>query len=323
MGARNHSGLLVLTAASLVSAALGSIHAFSVFLQPLETAFGASRALASLTYSFALVFLTAAVLFGPLIYGRLKPTAIFLLVTIGGVAGAFIAASATTLLVIWIGYSLVFGAANGLGYGFGLQFAARANPEKAGFSMGIVTAAYAFGATIAPYGFEVALSVGGFRMAMLALAGVLCAVGILAIFLVKRSRAEYGTERAATPSTRTAFVPVVKLWLAYGCAVAAGLMAIGHAAGIAASAGFGGWIAPAVLAFCGFVGSLLFGWLIDRVRWRVVLSFLPMMSAAALVAGHYEAALWTAAVLAFVSLLAVQTLQSPHSEKAASNQKSS
>ena len=70
MGARNHSGLLVLTAVSLVSAALGSIHAFSVFLQPLETTFGASRALASLTYSFALLCLTAAVLWGHALYAK-------------------------------------------------------------------------------------------------------------------------------------------------------------------------------------------------------------------------------------------------------------
>ncbi len=46
---------LTLTAGCLLTLSLGSIHAFSVFVEPFELRFGARRAAVSLVYSFALV----------------------------------------------------------------------------------------------------------------------------------------------------------------------------------------------------------------------------------------------------------------------------
>ena len=97
MNSSNPQGRKVLFAASLVSMVLGSIHAFSVFLEPLETAFGSSRATVSLVYSFGLLFLTTAVLFGPLVYSRLQPATIYLLVAFLGVIGTGLASIADGL----------------------------------------------------------------------------------------------------------------------------------------------------------------------------------------------------------------------------------
>ena len=181
----------MLFAASMVSMVLGSIHAFSVFLVPLEAEFGTSRATVSLIYSFGLVFLTIAVLFGPAVYSRLQPATIYVWVSVLGSIGAGLAGIAGRLELVWIGYSLFFGVANGLGYGFGLQFAARANPDHTGLAMGVVTAAYALGAVLAPYGFEVALAFGGFFLAMFALGSIVFFVGISAAILIARSGARY------------------------------------------------------------------------------------------------------------------------------------
>ncbi|MGB3148970.1 MAG: hypothetical protein WBA91_14610, partial [Paracoccaceae bacterium] len=189
MNVTNPSGHQVLFAASLVSFTLGSIHAFSIFLAPIEAAFGASRAVASLTYSLALVFLTIAVLFGPALYLRLRPATIFVLTALLGAAGAAVAGLAGSVAQLWLGYGLLFGLANGLGYGYGLQFAARANPGRVGFAMGTVTAAYALGAALAPYGFAHLLAVGGFAAAMAALAAAVFLVGLGAALLVARSGA--------------------------------------------------------------------------------------------------------------------------------------
>ena len=164
------SGAYVLIAASLVSAVLGSVHAFSVFLVPLEAAFGVGRGTVSLTYSFALVFLTLTVLVGPRIYGRFPPAMIYPGVAFLGALGPLMAGWAGGLWGVWLGYSLCFGVANGLGYGFGLQYAARAMPGREGWTMGVVTAAYALGAVVAPLGFEAAVDRGGFQLAMLWLA---------------------------------------------------------------------------------------------------------------------------------------------------------
>jgi OFA family oxalate/formate antiporter-like MFS transporter len=268
----------------MVSMALGSIHAFSVFLEPLETAFRTSRATVSLIYSFSLVFLTTTVLFGPAVYSRLQPATIYILVAFLGAIGAGVASIADGLGLVWIGYSLIFGIANGLGYGFGLQFAARANPNHSGLAMGVVTAAYAFGAVLAPYGFEVALAFGGFFSAMVALGSVVFLVGISAASLIARSGVQYSDAQAEPSVSSLPRGRIATIWIAYGSGVAAGLMAIGHAAGIAATAGFAGWIAAATIAGCNLVGSLLSGWLSDRVSHRSILTILPLLGAMALLA---------------------------------------
>ena len=284
MNPSNPQGRIALIAASLVSMVLGSIHAFSVFLEPLETLFGSSRAAATLVYSFGLVFLTTAVLFGPVVYSRLKPATIYVLVAFLGALGTGLASIADGFLLVWIGYSLIFGTANGLGYGFGLQFAARANPDQMGLAMGVVTAAYALGAVLAPYGFVVALAFGGFFSAMIALGSVIFLVSMCAAFLIARTGLRYNN--AQTESSVSRFLPgrIAAIWIAYGSGVAAGLMAIGHAAGIASTSGFSGWIAAATIAGCNLVGSLICGWLSDRVSHRSILTSLPLLGATALLA---------------------------------------
>ena len=284
MSSSNPQGHTVLFAASIVSMALGSIHAFSVFLAPLEIAFGTSRATVSLIYSFGLVFLTATVLFGPTVYSRLQPATIYIWVAFLGAIGAGAASIADGYWLVWVGYSLIFGIANGLGYGFGLQFAARANPNHAGLAMGVVTASYALGAVLAPYGFDLALTFGGFFLAMAALGSVLFVVSIGAAVLVARSGVKYTDTQAARRVTHLPVGLIAMIWVAYGSGVAAGLMAIGHAAGIAATAGFAGWIAAATIAGFNLVGSLLSGWLSDRISHRRILTTLPIIGAAALLA---------------------------------------
>ena len=50
---------ITLLAGALLTGSLGSIHAFPVFIEPLEEGFGVTRAQASAVYSLALPSLTA------------------------------------------------------------------------------------------------------------------------------------------------------------------------------------------------------------------------------------------------------------------------
>ena len=282
MSAEGSARLEVLFAASLVSAVLGSVHAFSIFLVPLEAALGLSRATVSLTYSFALVCLTLTVLAGPAIYARFAPKHIYVTVATLGAAGAWGAGQAAGIGGIWLGYSLAFGVANGLGYGFGLQFAARAWPDRAGFAMGVVTAAYALGAALAGRAFEALVAIGGFSSAMTVLALTVLGTGLLAAWIVARSGAGYADATDAVIKTRITSRHLIVIWLAYGLGVAAGLMAIGHAAGLATIAGFTGWHAPAILACCNLCGSLAAGALTDKSPPRHLLPALTILSAVGL-----------------------------------------
>ena len=277
---------LTILAASILSAVLGSVHGFSVFLVFLENAFDVNRASASLTYSLALVFLTLAVLYGHRFYGRASPPKFALGVCLLAATGAALAAFAPNLWLVWFGYSLIFGTANGLGYGYALQLAGQALPERKGFAMGIVTAAYGIGAAGAPIVFAVAMKTGGFFAAMMSLACILAITGLIAAILLKKSKARFKTTiQEETGKSGATMLQTVWLWVGFGSGVAAGLMAIGHAAPIAQSLGMSksdAVAAPVLTSLCIIPGAFLAGWLVDRVTPRSILFSLPLLSAGAL-----------------------------------------
>ncbi|MGB5559201.1 MAG: MFS transporter [Paracoccaceae bacterium] len=278
-------GTLVLVSASLLSMALGSVHAFSVFLEPLEQSFHASRSLVSLTYSLALVAITVAVLLGYRVFAKWSASRMVWAVCVLAAAGALVAAYAPSLAWVWLGYSGLFGIANGLGYGFGLQISAQANPGRGGISMGIVTAFYALGAAVSPALFAGAVSVGGFRTAMLDLAASLIVIAPICARLMTIAGARFAALHTEAGQPRVRLRQYILLWLGYGSGVAAGLMTIGHAAGIAKVLGFAGapWVSPVLIAICNMAGSFAGGWMVDRLTPARPLFWLPLMSASALV----------------------------------------
>ncbi len=281
------NGRIVLTAGCLLCGVLGSVHAFSVLVEPLEAGFGASRAEVSFTYSLALVMITAMVTLGGRIYHRAAGWVLVALLTILGVAGVLVAGTAGHLAQVWIGYGILFGAANGVGYGFALQLSAQTNPGHEGMAMGMVTAAYAVGATVFPVVFAAALSRGGIDTAMSVTAAALGLVGGLAALLLYRAGANFQIKAEAVGEVRVPWRAVLLLWLGYGTAVTAGLMAIGHAVGIAKDTGLSeDWLvlAPVIVAVCNMVGSFGGGWLVDRIAPRLLLVALPTFSAIALAA---------------------------------------
>ena len=276
---------LVLLAAAIVSAVLGSIHAFSILLVPLETLFLTTRSAVSLTYSLALVSLSIAVLLGHRIYGRSSPAAIVMAACTLAATGTFIAGIGDSLSAVWLGYGVIFGAANGLGYGFGLQLAAQANPGREGLAMGIVTAAYAFGAVISPTLFSAILETLSFRAVMVTLTAVLLASGIFSGAILKCVGAQFLQDKHRSVTTSASLRSQQLLWLGYFGGVLAGLMVIGHAAGVAAALqpGISPWLAPMVIAAFNLLGSLIGGRLVDKVRPEGLLAVLAVITTCALI----------------------------------------
>jgi OFA family oxalate/formate antiporter-like MFS transporter len=277
---RSNPGIVVLAGASIVSAVLGSIHAFSVFLEPLEGQFTATRSAVSLTYSLALLALTISVLLGPRFFGRWSAASIVLFACALAACGALLAGMAGSLAFVWLGYSLIFGLANGLGYGFGLQIAAQFNPGREGLAMGVVTAAYALGAVLSPALFSQLVEVGGFASAMFSLAAALIGAGVLSAILMKTVDARFRVEIHQSGALSVPVRIQRLLWLGYFGAVLAGLMVIGHAAGIGASLrpGTAVWLAPAIIAASNLLGSLIGGRLADWVRPGILLATLAVLT---------------------------------------------
>jgi MFS family permease len=127
-----------------------------------------------------------------------------------------------------------------------------------------------------------ALSTGGVAAAMNLLAIAFVITGVLVATLLKISKAQFEAEphHFKTDMPKGAVYNEAVLWLGYGAGAAAGVMAIGHSAGIVAAAGDSAPFAgPAVNAIGYMLGGLIGGWLADRISIRTLLSILPLMSA--------------------------------------------
>lgn len=277
---------LVLSGTMLLSFVLGSVHSFSVLLPVIEETFRTSRTSASLTYSLALAALAAAVLLGHRLYSQVSPGKYVAGVGVIAAIGCILAGLSESLPMVWVGYSLLFGGANGLGYGYSLQFSAQAMPERKGFAMGAVTAAYALGAVVFPLPLSFALDTGGWSAALNLLAFSLILISSLSAVLLIKAQMSYGSGADQDSSTATpGWQTVTSLWFAYGFAVTAGLMAIGHATGIAKAAGADEqWIvaAPIIIAVSNMIGSLLCGVLHDKLSGRTILSILMLLTSGVL-----------------------------------------
>ena len=277
-------GHIILVASMLVTFVLGSVHAFSVFIVPLETSLMLPRSEVSLIYSFALVAITISVLFGYLIYARLQCWILVLLVCLLAATGLMLAANASNWWLLFLGYSVLFGGANGVGYGYTLQLSARELPQSKGFAMGAVTAAYAVGSIVFAKLFAIRIESSSISAAFIALAIGLVGCGLLSALLLYLTRANYGEASDDTEDANQGLNNrrVSLFWLAYMLSVFAGLMAIGHAAGIAISKGADSdmsvWCAM-IIGVGSATGGFLAGWLVDRWPIPRFLIGLPLLSA--------------------------------------------
>ncbi len=288
-GKREFAGAL------LLALVLGSLHAYSVLLSPLEQALGITRSTAGLAYSLAIVALTVAVLVVPALRRRLGPAGMAVAVGLCGAGGLLLAAHGGTGISLLLGYGLLFGFANGIGYGLFLERAAAARPRHPGLAIGTVTAAYAVGAMVfaTALGSIVAREPASIALTMLAAA---VAAGSLAAALAFRGGAAHaGKVQSAEqllPRTRPPARDLALDWIVYFLGATGGLMAIGHAAGILATTTASPdllSLAPVLLALGNIGGSVLGGRLADRLGPGVALGGINAFSALATLALAFAA----------------------------------
>ncbi len=131
------------------------------------------------------------------------------------------------------------------------------------------------------------IAAASLQSALLTIAIVLVCCGLLAALMLWISGASYG--RPADDDHRSGSVidrvKVAQFWLAYMASVFAGLMAIGHAVGIALSKDAGPELATLAAITIGIgsaLGGFLAGWLVDRWPVTRLLVGLPLVAALAL-----------------------------------------
>ena len=278
---------ITLAASMLVTFVLGSVHAFSVFIVPLELLLGLARSDISLIYSLALVAITLAVTIGYRIYGLLPAWWLVFITCLVAASGLLLASRANSWWVLIAGYSLAFGFSNGVGYGYSLQLVGRVMPDRKGFAMGAVTAAYAVGSIAFVKIFAWRIAQDSVASAFLSIAVALLLCGSIAALMLRHAGALYdlsgqADSRAVNTLDRR---KLLQFWIAYLSSVFAGLMAIGHATGIAESRGAAGDLATWAAMIIGIgsaLGGFVAGGLVDRWSTTRFLVGLPLISAIAL-----------------------------------------
>jgi OFA family oxalate/formate antiporter-like MFS transporter len=274
---------VAILAATLINLPFGSLYAFSVFLKPLEQTLGASRSDLSIVFGIATTVFTLAMLLAPRLFAYVRAPLLIALCALSGAGGIALAAVADSLLILGIGYGVLFGIGGGVAYialQQGVNFMLRANH---GMVNGYIVSLYPAGAMIALPVFGWALREFGLQATLLGLAGVMLLTGALATFLVvlanMRLVQPLGTEVAseARPPRRVFWQMAVVFFLA----ASAGLMVLSQQVGIIAA--YNGGAALAIYAGTAITGAVAAarlggGWLLDRFSVPAVMSFAHVWS---------------------------------------------
>ena len=221
-----------MAAALILCLVFGSIHAYGVLLVPIEEWLSASRVIASLGYSLAIVALTIGVPVFAILSRRIKPTSVALICGSLAIFGLSLAAFGGRTITLLVGYGLAFGLGNGIAYSLSLQEAARSSPSASAWAMGLATAAYGAGSVIAAQVFGLLLQVMSVQTLLLGM-GLLIAVvcAMASLLLRQRARANVNDPPAIArrPNLSTG---VVALWAIYLLGATGSLMIIAHSAGL-------------------------------------------------------------------------------------------
>ncbi len=257
--------VLRLASAVLLMSALGTLYSWSVFVSYLEPEYG-QRAAVSAIFSAAVVFFAVGMVVGP----RLGLSGANGALTVCALAAAGVALAGTghSYWVVFVGFGVLFGLANGLGYSLSLKVVQSAPLARTGTLTGVAVASYMLGSIIGAPLLAASLARLGYGATFTLLAAVLVAVGAIVFALLRAStqggpRTDGAKSEIAWPTARD----YAKLWTCFFFASIAGVTALGHAAPITAS--FGGSIRDGVAAatLCALgngVGRLGGGWLCDR-----------------------------------------------------------
>jgi len=266
--------------AILMTLALGTLYAWSVFVAPLEHEFGWKRAQTSAVFTLAAVMFAASLLLAGRLQDRFGPFWISLTGSILITLSFFLFSYTSSLYFLYFFYGVLGGVGTGFGYGTVVPVMAKWFPDRTGLAIGLALAGFGSGSAIfGSFANLVLFPRFGWRASCVILSGMFLVMTMTAAFLLKNPvvrQHQTGTNSVlSTATTRHQYTPIevlrtpafYLLWLGFGLGSTAGLMVISQLIPFANSQG----IASATLATLGLVvgafgnvsGRVLSGWLSD------------------------------------------------------------
>jgi OFA family oxalate/formate antiporter-like MFS transporter len=291
----------------LMTLALGTLYAWSVFVAPLENEFGWKRAQTSAVFTVAAVVFAAALLLAGRLQDRFGPFWIALAGSLLFSLSFFLFSFTSSLSLLYFFYSVLGGIGTGLGYGVVVPVMAKWFPDRMGLAIGLALAGFGSGSAIfGSFANLVLFPRFGWRGSCVVLGGIFLVMTLTGAFLLKNPeirRAPTDTSSAfntGTPRYQFAPAEVLRtpafylLWFGFGLGSTAGLMVISQLIPFAKSQG----ISSAELATLGLVvgafgnvsGRVLSGWLSDLMGRLNTLRVVLGMSALAMPALYWVGA---------------------------------
>lgn len=297
----------------LMTLALGTLYAWSVFVTPLENEFGWKRAQTSTVFTFAVVVFAASLLLAGRLQDRIGPFWISVTGSIMITLSFFLFSYTSSLYYLYFFYGVLGGIGNGFGYGTVVPVMAKWFPDRTGLAIGLALGGYGGGSAI--FGTLANLVLFphfGWRASCMILSGLFLVMTMTAAFLMKNPvtvrQPTVKTSAVHIISSRHQFTPseVLRtpafylLWLGFGLGSTAGIMVISQLIPFAKNQG----ISSATIATLGLVigafgnvsGRILSGWISDLMgrlnTLRVVLVISSMAMPALYWVGTHIAGLY-------------------------------
>ncbi|MDW7651466.1 MAG: MFS transporter [Bacillota bacterium] len=271
-------------------------------MEPLEKVLNVSRAEVSTVFSVATICFTLGMIFGAPIYRRVHAAAIASGCLLTGAAGIALAAGSMSLLMVFVGYGVIFSMANALGYNLTLQLVNTELRQYSAVATGIVTACYALGSVTSAPVLVYAIRQFGVWNTLFGLALFLVCAAMISGLLLVLAKTTLACPPLQSDTASPSLQPrlFIKLWIGYAFGALAGLMVISHAAGIVSS--YGG--APAQIALGAMLvnignvtGRFSGGWFSQRFHVRRVLAIVMAFASVVLAALAFFPAVWLALVV--------------------------
>ena len=295
----------------VMTLALGTLYAWSVFVAPLEKEFGWKRAQTSAVFTLAAVGFAAALLVGGRLQDRFGPFWIALAGSLLFTFSFLLFSRTSSLHGLYFIYSVLGGIGTGLGYGVVVPVMAKWFPDRTGLAIGLALAGFGSGSAVfGTFANLILFPRFGWRSSCVILAAIFFAMTMSAAFLLKNPatapstaneiqafRRETGI-RQCPPGEVLRMPTFYLLWLGFGLGSTAGLMVISQLIPFADSQG----ISSAALATLGLVvgaggnvsGRILSGWLSDLLGRLNMLRAVLALSAIAMPALYWAGAHLTA-----------------------------
>ena len=267
--------------AILLHICIGSVYAWSLFVQPIALALGVSVGLVQFAFSLAIFFLGMSAAFGGSIVEKNihRSSLISILCFCGGLCLTGLAISLKSLVLLYLGYGCLMGIGLGIGYLTPVKTLMLWFKDNKGLATGISVCAFGFASTLASPIITFLMAHFALPIVFLILAGIYFIPMLIGHFLLKKP------EGWVEPQTKTDFKikellkdkNFIFIWLLFFLNIACGLALIPTASLILGELGFSVGAIALVVSIMGIfngAGRLVFSAASDKLKERKAIYYI-------------------------------------------------